>query len=228
MTDLRVLDQRALRTVEVIIGRIDVARLDVPTPCGEWTLRRLLEHIVGQNHGFAAAARGETKDRTVFADRPVGDDPAGAFAASAAEVAASFGAEGALERGWWLPEIRAGRVFPAPVAVGFHFVNTVVHGWDVARSIGVEAEFDAEVLKVALSVAEAMAAGKSRPAADEAFGPAVADAGTGAPLDRIAAILGRSPDWPAGVQGPARPLSTPQVSATTPTYVAHISSKGVA
>lgn len=190
--------RQALRTAEEITGRIGATRLDVATPCGEWTLRRLLEHMVGQNYGFAAAARGETRDRTVFADRPVGDDPAGAFAASAADVAAAFSESGVLDRGWWLPEIRDGRVFPAPVAIGFHFVDTVVHGWDVARAIGLDAKFDPEVLEAALPVAAAVPAGESRLAAGAAFAPAVADGGTGDPLDRIVAILGRSPQWPQG------------------------------
>ncbi|MCM2422420.1 TIGR03086 family metal-binding protein [Streptomyces sp. RKAG293] len=196
MTDLRVLHRQALRTAEEITGRIGATRLDVATPCGDWTLRQLLEHMVGQNHGFAAAARGETKDRSVFADRPVGDDPAGAFAASAADVAAAFTESGVLDRSWWLPEIRDGRAFPAPVAIGFHFVDTVVHGWDVARALGVDAKFDPEVLEAALPVAAAVPAGESRLTAGAAFGPAVADGGTGDPLDRIVAILGRSPQWP--------------------------------
>ncbi|MCM2425385.1 TIGR03086 family metal-binding protein [Streptomyces sp. RKAG337] len=196
MTDLRVLHRQALRTAEEITGRIGATRLDVATPCGDWTLRQLLEHMVGQNHGFAAAARGETKDRSVFADRPVGDDPAGAFAASAADVAAAFSESGVLDRRWWLPEIRDGRAFPAPVAIGFHFVDTVVHGWDVARALGVDAKFDPEVLEAALPVAAAVPAGESRLTAGAAFGPAVADGGTGDPLDRIVAILGRAPQWP--------------------------------
>lgn len=188
--------RQALRTAEEITGRIGSTPLDVATPCGEWTLRRLLEHMVGQNHGFAAAARGETKDRSVFDDRPVGDDPAGVFAASAADVAAAFSESGALDRRWWLPEIREERAFHATVAIGFHFVDTVVHGWDVARAVGVDAKFDPEVLAAALVVAAAVPTGESRLAEGAAFGPEVADGGTGDPLDRIVAILGRSPRWP--------------------------------
>jgi hypothetical protein len=58
--DIRVLDQRALKITEAIVSRVDVGLLDRPSPCAEWTLGQLPAHMVGQNYGFAAAARGET------------------------------------------------------------------------------------------------------------------------------------------------------------------------
>jgi hypothetical protein len=62
--DIRVLDQRALKITEAIVSRVDVGLLDRPSPCAEWTLGQLLAHMVGQNYGFAAAARGETSGMT--------------------------------------------------------------------------------------------------------------------------------------------------------------------
>ncbi|MHC3470786.1 hypothetical protein ACYF6T_18975 [Streptomyces sp. 7R007] len=88
--------------------------------------------MTGQNYGFAAAARGETRDRGVWADRPVGDDPAGVFAASATEVAAAFADDDVLTRSSWLPEIRDRQMLPAPQAIGFHFLDYMVNGRDVA------------------------------------------------------------------------------------------------
>ncbi|MCW2872328.1 TIGR03086 family metal-binding protein [Actinacidiphila oryziradicis] len=197
MTDIRVLDRRALAAAEEIVRKIDGSRPDRPTPCSEWTLAQLLAHMVGQNHGFAAAARGAGKDLAVWADRPVGEEPAEAFAASAAKVTAAFGEEGALERGFCLPEIRDGGLFPARTAIGFHFVDTVVHGWDVARSIGVEAAFDADLLAAVLPIAEAVPGGAARQRKGSAFRHGV-PAGEGAGLlDRILALLGRDPGWTA-------------------------------
>ena len=98
--------------------------------------------MTGQNYGFAAAAEGETSDRACWDDRPVDEDPHGVFAQSAARVSGAFDADGVLDRRFWLPEVRDGMTFPAPQAIGFHFVDYVAHGWDVARSIGVSAEFD--------------------------------------------------------------------------------------
>ena len=41
-----------------------------------------------------------------------------------------------LERGFSLPEIIPGAESRCP-AISFHFIDYVVHGWDVARALGV-------------------------------------------------------------------------------------------
>ncbi len=198
MTDIRALDRRALKITETIVGQVSADQLDLPTPCSEWALGQLLAHMAGQNHGFAAAARGEASDVSVWADRPVGAGPGAAFAESAAVVTAAFAEDGVLGRRFWLPEIRTGLAFPAPTAISFHFIDYVVHGWDVARSIGVPAEFDADLLDAAAPIAGAVPDGPSRQGTGAAFQPGV-KAATGAPaLDRIVATLGRNPDWPDG------------------------------
>lgn len=195
MTDIRELDARALRITESVVHQVGAGMLDRPTPCEQWTLRQLLAHMTGQNYGFAAAARGETRDRGVWADRPVGDDPAGVFAASAAEVAAAFAEEDVPTRSFWLPEIRGGQMFPAPQAIGFHFLDYVVHGWDVAASLGIRADFDADLLTAVLPIAEQVPAGAAREREDAAFRPALDTTAAAAPLDRILLLLGRSPSW---------------------------------
>lgn len=53
---VRELDRRAvLRSAEIVaLARDD--QWDAPTPCGGWSLRRLLAHMAAQHLGFAAAA----------------------------------------------------------------------------------------------------------------------------------------------------------------------------
>ncbi|MEU6536677.1 TIGR03086 family metal-binding protein [Streptomyces sp. NPDC047000] len=196
MTDIRELDARALKITESLVHQVDARLLDRPTPCGQWTLRQLLAHMTGQNHGFAAAARGETRDRGVWADRPVDDDPAGVFAASAAEVTAAFAEEDVPTRSFWLPEIRGGQTFPAPQAIGFHLLDYVVHGWDVAVSLGIRADFDADLLTAVLPIAEQVPTGPAREHEDAAFRPALDTTAATGPLDRTLLLLGRDPGWP--------------------------------
>ncbi|MGF7236905.1 MAG: TIGR03086 family metal-binding protein [Frankia sp.] len=196
MTDILGLDHRALKITEAIVNRVDVGMLHRPTPCAEWTLGQLLAHMVGQNHGFAAAARGETSDLTVWADRPVGDDPGGVFAESAATATAAFIEDGVLEREWWLPEIRGGQLFPARQAISFHLVDYVVHGWDVAAAIAVRTAFDADLLDAVLPIARQVPGGASRQREDAQFQPGEDAVAGGSTLDRILAMLGRSPNWP--------------------------------
>jgi uncharacterized protein (TIGR03086 family) len=167
--------------------------------------------MIGQNHGFAAAADGVRTERADWADREFGDDPAGAFRASSARVSEAFAREGVLDGEFWLPEVRGGQMFPARTAIGFHFVDYVVHGWDVAASIGVPAVFEAELLDAVLPFAEEVPDGSNRLQPGASFRPGLSTAGSDR-LDRILAMLGRSPRWPdapspsAGAPGdPERP-----------------------
>lgn len=194
--DLRGLHRRVMQTSTAIVAQVSPDRLRRPTPCSEWDLGRLLAHMIGQNYGFAAVADGETSDLSVWADRPVVRDPAGEYAASAERVVVAFAADGLLERSFWLPAIRRGVTVPAPIGISFHFVDYVVHSWDVARSIGVPVVFDDEVLMAALPIAEAVPNGVNRTAPGSAFQPGV-KTDSPATFDRLLAVLGRSPDWPA-------------------------------
>lgn len=199
MSDIRELHRRALTAAQSVVDQVDPDRLDLPTPCSAWTLRRLLAHMTGQNHGFAASARGESEDLSIWDDREVGTDPAGVFAASAADVIAAFAEDGALERTLWLPEIHPRFRFPAAQAIGFQFIDSVVHAWDVAASIGVPVVFDQELLDAALPIAEFVPDGENRQAPGASFRPRLATDADGPALGRVLALLGRSPDWSAPV-----------------------------
>ena len=193
--DIRELDRRAMGVTAELIPDITPAQLDNPTPCGHWLLRDLLAHIVGQYYGFALAASGQPTDLDAFRPRPVGDGLANAYAAAAALVTKAFAEDGVLDRAFYLPEIRDGGPYPAPMAIGFHFVDEVVHAWDLAKSIGAPVEFDDEVLETALSISARVPNDPATRGDGFAFALGV-DSDPNAPaLDRIVTLLGRRPDW---------------------------------
>ncbi|BAW04625.1 TIGR03086 family metal-binding protein [Nocardia seriolae] len=185
-------------SIEVVAG-MTAADLAVPTPCAGWDLRDLLEHMIIQHHGFAAAARGEG-DIALWKPQPLGDDPVGEYRAAAEVVLAAFAEPGVLERQLPLPEIRGGIVIPAPLAISFHFIDYIVHTWDVARALGVTVEFDDELLSAGLPVAAAVPGGAARSQPGASFAPEV-DAPNVSGLDRILSVLGRSPGWPEWAGG---------------------------
>jgi len=195
MTDLRVLHRRALQVTVDVVNQVSADQLGLATPCAEWDLGQLLAHMTGQNHGFAAAARGETSDEGVFAPRPVGADPAGLHKASADDLAAAFAEDGMLERELWLVEIRPEPLFAAPIAISFHLVDCVAHGWDVAESIGVPVGFDEEVLTAALAIARRVPDGPNREQPGASFRPGVKTDEGASVFDEILGLLGRSADW---------------------------------
>jgi uncharacterized protein (TIGR03086 family) len=181
----------AVRATMPVVARIRPSDLSLPTPCVEWDLGQLLVHMTTHHRGFAAAAAGHGDDPDAWRDRPLGDDPAQEYAKAADSVIAAFAEPGVLDRDFLMPELTPQPV-PGRLAIGFHLVDYVVHGWDVARALGIAYELPPEVLATALPIAQAVPDDESRLAPGAPFAPRVPDAGED-PLDRILALLGRDP-----------------------------------
>jgi uncharacterized protein (TIGR03086 family) len=194
--DIRQLDRRAVLASVEVVSRVTGDDLGRPTPCSGWTLADLLAHLTVQHDGFAAAATGRGAEPAVWQAAPRSADPVADYTAAADRVIAAFAPAGVLQQPFSLPEITTKTTFPGSVAIGFHFLDYVVHSWDVARSLGIPLELPADLLDAALPIAEAVPDGARRQVPGAAFQPrlpAPTQAGT---LDRIVALLGRSPSWP--------------------------------
>lgn len=180
------------------VNRDDLAK---PTPCAGWNLAHLIAHMTVQNRGFAAAARGRGAEAAAWDPTTVADavaaDPVTVYAASAADVLEAFSADGVLETTFALPDFGPGATFPGALAIGFHFVDYVVHGWDVARAMGAPFELPDEVVAAVLPLALAVPDGEFRATDGAPFKAAVATNGSVSDLDGILAHLGRSPVWAA-------------------------------
>ena len=190
------LDARAVRASVDLVSRVTQADLARPTPCGPWNLGDLLAHMIAQHHGFAASAHGGAADLADWQPGPPPADPAKDYAAAADEVLAAFAEDGVLDRPFALPEILPNVLFPGRQAVGFHLVDYTVHGWDVARALGVDLALDPAVLEASRQVAARVPGGDYRTQPNAAFGPALTAPPGASTLDQIVAILGRSPTWP--------------------------------
>jgi uncharacterized protein (TIGR03086 family) len=209
---VRDLDRAAVLAAAEVGCRVRPADLDRATPCAGWTVADLLNHLSIQHRGFAAAARGEGGDLAIWAVRPPAPDPVADFLAATAEVLTAFAADGVETVPFRLPEVSTAMAFPAAQAVSFHFIDYVVHSWDLARSIGTCPDLDQPVLEAALPVAQQVP-GEARDRPGSPFGPMVPVPADAPRLDRIVAHLGRQPDWtpPAEFRLPAPPgdLSAP-------------------
>ncbi|MEU5024520.1 TIGR03086 family metal-binding protein [Streptomyces milbemycinicus] len=191
--DIQELDRRSLALLGDVVAQVKDDQLRLPTPCPDWTLHGLIRHLVSQNEGFAAAARGAGEALSDWRGGDLGTDARAAFEASAALVDDAFAQDGVLDRAFALPEVRNGGAFPAPLAISFHFVDCVVHAWDVAATIGVPWEPDDELTAAALRVAEQVPdKGRGPGAAFERRVPPPTDA---TPHHRLLSLLGRVPSW---------------------------------
>jgi uncharacterized protein (TIGR03086 family) len=205
MDNIVELHRRAVAGIRPVLDRIDPTDLGRPTPCTDWDLRALLEHMTGQDHGFAAAVRaahtGNEVDESEFAPRPLGPSPAGTLAAGLDEVVAAFaaGADGPV----LLPEF--GARLPAPIVTQMHLIDTLVHGWDVAATLGVQdgyvAQLDAEAVAAALAMCEQIPDDVSREAAGASFAPSLPAPSDADAWGRVLTLLGRDPAWQPSTVG---------------------------
>ena len=182
-----------------VVSTVTVDDLSKATPCAGWSLADLLTHMTVQHHGFAAAARGHGADPAIWQPDTVADavtaDPAGTYAAAATELIDAFAGADVLDAAFALPEFGVGATFPGSLAIGFHYVDYVVHGWDVARTVDQPFELPADVIAAALPLAFAVPDGSFRAGDSAVFGPAIPSTEPTDDLDRIVAYLGRSPQW---------------------------------
>jgi uncharacterized protein (TIGR03086 family) len=190
------LDARVTEASVSVVKRAGLADLDRPTPCAGWNLRDLIGHMTSQHYGWIAAAVGHGADLSVWQPGPPVADPIGEYAEASRRVLEAFGEEGVLDREFALAEISPVLRFPAAQAISFHFIDYLVHGWDVARSLGLDYQPEPDLLAAALPVALAVPGGEARTRDGAAFAPGLPVPAPAGPLDQILAMLGRSPSWP--------------------------------
>ncbi|WP_030434313.1 TIGR03086 family metal-binding protein [Actinoplanes subtropicus] len=183
-TDLIAADAVAVRETVRLVAGLTAADLSRPTPCEGWDLGTLLAHMTVQNQGFAGSGSWEMPPGGRF------PDSVRTYAASAELVMAAFAVPGALDRPVSLPEISP-QPFPGRVAIGFHLVDYVVHGWDVATALGVPLELPLSVVEATLPLARAVPDGPLRLEPGAAFAPALPVPADAEPLTEILLRLGR-------------------------------------
>ncbi len=124
------LHRRALGSTRAFVAGIASDKWNAPTPCDEWDVRALVNHIVVGNLWAAELATGHTIDE--IGDRLDGDhlgtSPLDAYDQSADAAASAFDAPGALDA----PCAVSYGPVPGSVYAGHRFVDVLIHGWDVA------------------------------------------------------------------------------------------------
>jgi uncharacterized protein (TIGR03086 family) len=161
-----------------------------PTPCTGWTVRDLVNHLVGGNRLFTDALRGEPLPPRELLGRRAGEDqlgsdPVGTYRTGAGALLAAVRAPGALDGVLALP---AGDL-PGPAAVHLRTVELLVHGWDLATATGRPAPFPDELAAAELGFSRDLLA--RMPVERRPFAPSEPVPDDAPALDRLAALLGR-------------------------------------
>ena len=176
---------QAMQSTLAVLAKVRPGDLAAPTPCASWDVRALVNHFTGTAFWWAAMVAGE--EAAAEADYAAGDFVA-AYEESIAIVVTAFAAEGALDKTVRLPFGE----FPGAVLRDLAATEQFIHGWDLARAIGLAADLDPVLADHLLGRATLMITDAYRgPDGQAFFGPATeAPAGAG-PADRLAAFLGR-------------------------------------
>jgi uncharacterized protein (TIGR03086 family) len=181
---------RALDAHEHLLAGVGTDQWNAPTPCSDWTVRDLVNHVVGGNRLFAEILQGDKealgRRRARLGRDHLGDDPVSAHRDSANELLEASRQPGVLER---IVELPIGAV-PGSTALQLRVVESVVHGWDLATATGQRVAFPDEIVEQALAFTISKLA--DLPPGLPAFGPPRAVADDAPAIDRLVACLGRT------------------------------------
>lgn len=160
-----------------------------PTPCSEWDVRALVNHVVGGNVRIQLLLSGAPTEQ-VEATRTVdhlGDDALASFVGTADVVVSTFQEDGALNRvGHHVTGDRTGREL-----LSMRILDAAIHGWDLARAIGADEALDEDVVAFLMTYTAGLDLGPQQ----RAFAPVAADGPRNAsPQDQLLYRLGRHPN----------------------------------
>jgi uncharacterized protein (TIGR03086 family) len=177
-----------------ILTNVTSKQLTHPTPCDDWRVHDLINHIVGATGFFAdIAQQGSSAEGREWRNYSDGDF-AVAFGQQASRVVGAFAAPGAMERTMLLPTGPASGTWCIQVATGEIFV----HGWDLAQATGQAMPPDEGVAEALLSSEWLSLCAEVRNGDPSVFAPEIHLAREAPAVGRLAGFLGRDPNWHAG------------------------------
>ena len=112
--------RRALDQLAGLLDDVPAGALGDRTPCEQWSVRDLVDHVVAAPAKFARMARGESIDWTQPTPS-AGDDPAAEFRTHADDLLEAWRDSGAGS---------------GPVALDWLCAELAVHTWDLATATG--------------------------------------------------------------------------------------------
>ena len=161
-----------------------------PTPCKEWNLRVLVNHLIGENAWVAELFAGKTIAQVngrLDGDL-TGEDPIKAYVDTAGAARAAIEAPGSME---FICHLGAGDAPGSRYATEL-FIDTVIHAWDIAKGSDQDATLDPDLVKVCYEMVAPMAGILRR---SGAFGSVVRIADDADLQTKLLAVAGRRADW---------------------------------
>ena len=199
MTNLTGLHRHAIDATGHIVAGIRPDQWTAPTPCEDWDIRALTNHVIGGNLWAAELVSGKTIEQVGAAldGDLIGPEPAASYQRSADAAAAAFEAPGALDA----PCAVSYGPIPGSIYAGHRIIDLVIHGWDLAVASGQSTRLEPDLVDGCIEI---VAPQLDLLTASGAFAPmhdVPADAGA---QERLLGWLGRDPERLGGVGTAAR------------------------
>jgi uncharacterized protein (TIGR03086 family) len=167
-----------------LIGGLTPDNREMSTPCAEWNVHELIEHMCQGGQMVAGALQGQAPSEDgadLLADGPAAGWAAAAGALSSAATADALGAT---------HEMPFGEV-PGEIALSVITADHLVHAWDLAQATDQELAIDDDLAEWALQTWQAVVPAEGRTGGGFAAVVPVAD--DASVVDQLAAYTGRQP-----------------------------------
>jgi uncharacterized protein (TIGR03086 family) len=152
MADVPSTYRAAAHRVDELVAAVPDDRWGAPTPCAEWDVRALVNHLANESLWVPPMFEGQTMaevgDR--FDGDLLGDDPKGVWADASATAVATIEAPGAMEA---ICDLSMGPT-PGEEYTRQLTVDLIVHGWDLARGAGLDDAIDPDLVAAATAYIE--------------------------------------------------------------------------
>ncbi|MEU1994131.1 TIGR03086 family metal-binding protein [Nocardia gamkensis] len=173
------LHRRAARQFETRLDEVGSEQWGLPTPCAEWDVRALVEHVTGNHERMAWLLHGQPVDNRG------GCHPAQRWSVAYAAAHSGLSLPGVLDRIGQSPF--GGQAAVADVA-GILTVDLFTHTWDLARAVGADETMDPDLVADLLPMVERF---HPAMAASGKFAPPISVPESAEAQQRLLALLGR-------------------------------------
>jgi uncharacterized protein (TIGR03086 family) len=180
--------ERALDRTRKVVGGVGRDQLDDPTPCTDWKVRDVLNHLINGAKAFAAGGRGEKLDFNSLSDNTSGDYVA-AFESATDDALKVFREPDAQEKQFTMSWGDS----PYAACLGLAIADAAVHGWDLAKGTDQEATIDDDIAEAVYAMTSSMMEPKGQMPRGKSFAPPVEVEEDASSSDRALAYLGRTP-----------------------------------
>lgn len=167
-----------LASLERTIGGVTAEQRDLPTPCTDFDVRQLIDHILGWSTSYAARLSGRESREDPSSFR-AGPEPREEFHRSAKEIVAGY---------------RRGGEAADQLPIEIVLMDLEVHGWDLATATGQAVAYGDEAAERALTAGRHLLKSVQR-GPGKAFSAEVEPPADATPLQALVALLGRDPAW---------------------------------